>query len=82
MIFQSYVSMLYIRIDVWRALQNFAMVNFEESIAEMIKTTREAAVVATESDGDETGNETGGPGDETATRWRQRLVTRRRRPVG
>ena len=64
MIFQSYVSMLYIRIDIrhlgWRALRNFAMADFEENVEEMVETTREAVG----------GNrvrrdETGGSGDET-----------------
>ena len=58
-------------IFVWRALQNFAMADFEENV---VRTTREAADgdrVRRERDGDETG----GPGDETATRWRRRLVT-------
>ena len=41
------------------------MADFEENGEEMVKTTREAVAVATESDKDETGNETGGPGDET-----------------
>ena len=46
MIFQSYMSMLYIRFDihlVWRALRNFAMADFEENVEEMVGTTREAA---------------------------------------
>ena len=47
MIFQSYVSMLYIRIDiaifVWRALKKFAMADFEENGEEMVGTTREVA---------------------------------------
>ena len=44
------------------------MVDFEENVEEMVWTTREAADgdrvrrVATESGGDETGDETGGPG--------------------
>ena len=51
-------------IFVWRALRNFAMVDFEENVEEMVGTTREAA------DGDRVrrgrgGDETGGPGDET-----------------
>ena len=51
-------------IFVWRALRNFAKANFEENVEEMVGTTRERWV-ATESGGDETGDETGGPGDET-----------------
>ena len=49
-------------IFVWRALRNFAMVDFEENVEEMVGTTREWRV-ATESGGDETGDETGGPRD-------------------
>ena len=64
MIFQSYVSTLYIRIDVrylcWRELRNLAMADFEENVEEMVGTTREAAT--TESGGVETANETGGDG--------------------
>ena len=69
--FQSYVSMLYIRIEstnaifVWRALRNFAMMDFEENVKEMVGTTREAAAVAKESGG-----------NETATRPRTRPGTR------
>ena len=51
-------------IFVWRALQNFAMADFEENVEEMMGTTRER-LVATESGWDEIGDETGGPGDET-----------------
>ena len=40
------------------------MADFEENVEEMVGTTRERRV-ATESGGDETGDETGGPGDET-----------------
>ena len=64
MIFQSYVSMLYIRIDirhqiVWRALRNFAMADFKKNVEDMVGTTREAG-------GDRVrGDETGGPRDET-----------------
>ena len=66
MIIQSYVSILYIRIDdrhlCLASIANFAMSDFEENVEEMVGTTREAAAVAaTESGGDETG----GPGDET-----------------
>ena len=51
-------------IFVWQTLQNFAMVDFEENVEEMVGTTREAA------DGDRVrweldGDETGGPGYET-----------------
>ena len=46
-IFQSYVSMLYIRIDICHlclaSIQNFAMADFEENVEEMVRTTREAA---------------------------------------
>ena len=45
MIFQNYVSMLYIRIDIrhlWQALRNFAMGDFEENVEEMVETLREA----------------------------------------
>ena len=58
-------------IFVWRALRNFAMADFEENVEEMMGTTREAADgdrVRRGRDGDETGDETGGPGvpwDET-----------------
>ena len=54
-------------IFVWRALRNFAMVDFEENVEDMVGTTREAADgdrVRRGRDGDETGNETGGLGDE------------------
>ena len=37
------------------------MADFEENVEEMVGTTREAAAVATESSGDETG----GPGNDT-----------------
>ena len=55
-------------IFVWRALRNFAMADFEESVEEIVGTTREAA------DGDRVrrgrdGDETGGPGDETGDKW-------------
>ena len=40
------------------------MVDFEENVEEMVGTTRERRV-ATESGGDEIGDETGGSGDET-----------------
>ena len=65
-------------IFVWRTLQNFAMVDFEENVEEMVGTTREAADgdrVRRGRDGDETGDETGGPGDRPATSRRRRLVT-------
>ena len=67
--FQSYVSMLYIRIDdhhlCLASIAKFAMADFEENVEEMVGTTREAAAMATESGG-----------DETATRPRTRLGTR------
>ena len=47
-------------------------------VEEMVETTREAADgdrVRRGRDGDETGDEIGGPRNETATRWRRRLVT-------
>ena len=40
------------------------MADFEENVEEMVGTTRERRV-ATESGGDVTGDETGGPGNET-----------------
>ena len=52
-------------IFVWRALRNFAMADFEENVEEMVGTTREAADgdrVRRGRDGDDTGDETGGPG--------------------
>ena len=65
MIFQSYVSMLYIRIDdrhlCLASIVKFCDDGLEENVEDMMKTTREVAVVATEF-GE---NETGGPGDET-----------------
>ena len=92
MIFQSYVSMLYFifesmtAIFVWRALRNFAMVDFEENVEEMVGTTREATAVATESGGEKMASRLGMrpaiPGMRPATRRRRRLVTRRRRLVG
>ena len=76
MIFQSYVSMLYIRIDipifVWRELRNFAMADFEENVEEMVGTTREAADddrVQRGRDGDETRGPDGS-GTRPATRRR------------
>ena len=48
-------------IFVWRALQNFAMADFEENVEEMVGTTRKAADgdrVRRERDGDETGDKT------------------------
>ena len=44
------------------------MADFEENVEEMVGTTREAANgdrVRRGRNGDETGDETGGPGDET-----------------
>ena len=80
------MSLLYIRIEaifVWRALRNFAMADLEENVEDMVGTTREAAAVATESGGgEETGDETGGPGKRPVTRRRRRLVTKWRQPVG
>ena len=55
-------------IFVWRALRNFAMADFEENVEEMVGTTREAAGgdrVRRGRDGDEIGNENGGPRDMT-----------------
>ena len=97
MIFQSDLSLLYIRIDVrhlvWRALRNIATAMAGvESFEEMVGT-REAAAVATESGGavaTESGGavatESGGAvatesGRAATRRWR-RLVTKRRRTVG
>ena len=80
MIFLSYLSMLYIRIDV-RHLCLAKIAKFcdryanVENVEEMVGT-REAAAVATES-GEAVATEFGGP---ATGRWR-RLVTRRRRPV-
>ena len=94
--FQSYVSMLYFRIDVCHlclaSIAKFCVADFEENVEEMVGTTREAAAVATESGGDETATrprtrpgttsvDPAVPGTRPATRWRRRLVTRRRRPV-
>ena len=57
-IFQSYVSMLYIPIDVLHlclaSIAKFSDGGLEENFEEMMGTTREAAAVATESGGDET----------------------------
>ena len=50
------------------------MADFEENVEEMVGTTKKRRV-ATESGGDETGYETGGPGTRPATRRRRRLVT-------
>ena len=49
-------------IFVWRALRNFAMADFEENVEEMVGRL-EKRRVATESGGDKTEDETGGPGD-------------------
>ena len=61
--------MLYIRIDVRHLYlasnAKFTMADLDENVEEMVGTTREAAAVAIESGGDETWDETGGPGDET-----------------
>ena len=54
------------------------MADFEENIEKMAGRL-EKRQVATESGGDETGDETGGPGDETGDDWWR---TRRWRPVG
>ena len=47
MIFQSYVSMLYIRIDICHlcleSIAKFGDGDFEENVEEMVGTTREAA---------------------------------------
>ena len=72
MIFQSDLSLLYVRIDVrhlvWRALRNIGTdMAGVESFEDMVGT-REAAAVATESDG-AVATESGGSattGDETA----------------
>ena len=57
-IFQSYVSMLYIRIDVCHlclvSIAKFSDGGVDENFEEMVGMTREAAAVATESGGDET----------------------------
>ena len=51
-------------IFVWRALRNFAMVDFEENVEEMVGMTREVAGCDRVRRGRD-GDETGGPGDET-----------------
>ena len=58
------------------------MADFEENVEEMVGMTREAAAVATESGGDETAKRPGMRLAVPGTRRRQRLVTRRRRPMG
>ena len=58
-------------IFVLRAMRNFAMADFEENVEEIVGTTREAAGgdrVRWGQDGDKTGDETGGPGNETDRR--------------
>ena len=50
------------------------MADFEENVEEMVGTTRERRM-ATESGGDETGDETSGPGDETGDKTEATLVT-------
>ena len=79
--------MLYIRIDdhhlCLASIAKFAMADFQENVEEMVGTTREAAVVATESGGDETATRLrtrlrtipAVPGTRPATRRRRRLVT-------
>ena len=61
-VFQSYVSMLYIRIDVRHLCLAHCKIlaDFEENVEEMVGMTREAAAVVTESGGAAT------TGDETA----------------
>ena len=53
MIFESHVSMLYIRINVHHlclaSIAKFSDGGLEENFEEMVGTTREAAAVATES---------------------------------
>ena len=81
--------MLYIRIDVRHlcltSIAKFSVGRLEENFKEMVGTTREMAAVATESSGDEKATRPrtrpAVPGTRPATRRRQRLVTRRRRPV-
>ena len=90
-IFQSYVSMLNIRIDTHHlCLASIAKFYDGGTLRKMLKRwwgRLEKRRVATESGGDETGDETGGPGGpgyETGDKigddglWR----TRRQRPVG
>ena len=50
------------------------MANFEKNVEEMVEQL-ETWRVATESGGNETGDETGGPGTRPTTRRRRRLVT-------
>ena len=68
--------MLYIRIDIHHlclaSIAKFSDGRLEKNFEEMVGTTREAAAVATESGGTKNGDETedetggpGGPGDET-----------------
>ena len=69
------------------------MADFEENVEEMMGTTTEAAAMATESGGVETETKPrtrpgmrpavpAVPETRPVTRQRQRLVTRRQRPVG
>ena len=86
MIFLSYLSMRYIRIDVchrvWRALRNFAsdMANVE-NVEEMVGAREAEAVAVATVSGGAVATESGG-GRQPATRRSRRLVTRRRQPVG
>ena len=60
--------MLYIRIGIRHlclaSFAKFCDADFDENVEEMVRTTREAAG-GDRVRRDETGNETGGPGDET-----------------
>ena len=61
-------------IFVWRALQNFAMADFEENVEDMVGRL-EKRRMATESDGNETATRLAVPETRPATRRRRRLVT-------
>ena len=78
-IFPSYMSMLYVRIDIRHlCLASIAkLADFEENVEEMVGTTREAAG-GDESGGDETATRRAVPavpGTRPATRRQRRLVT-------
>ena len=66
-------------IVVWRALRNFAMVDFEENVDEMVGTTREAAAGSRSPAGTRRRRDRGQDrrfrGRDQATRRWRRLVT-------
>ena len=69
-------------IFVWRALQNFAMADFEKNVEEMMGTTREAAGGDKSPAGTRPGTRPAVPGTRPTTRRRRRLVTNKTAATG